>query len=345
MKPCSRFGPAHPLELSIHAVNALSPGFIDEAAFTPLVDDARSLPLGFDWFACERELGGAASGIELQLSLSRPHCLTFVEGLDTRVPPRLFKALHRWAHRRGSLALRRAPHFVLEFDPSRGTSAPLWERCFGMLGLDAGPHPRGDLSLIRPLVSALRGGEELTAFAALSVAIETELSLPDDASLMHVAYFDRGMGPQVRLHLLLQRDRIAATLRAIGWPGDMSALEETVQTFAHVGQTWVGVQLMVQESLRARAGFELSMPRATATLEWPRAMERLRGLGLATAAEAEAICAWYGRSTLFAPNFPELVLAAPLDLTRRAHVKFIIDERGFVGAKGYLLGRPRFVPS
>lgn len=202
---------------------------------------------------------------------------------------------------------------------------------FGLLGLS--PAELGDL--------VQRTRRILTGHAAGEAQIKTiercMRSLPDDGQITFLADPCAARGVEyVRLIGQVPRAHAWSWLERVGWTGSRDQWEEVSSTFTN-GPTHISLYLNVADTVGPTLGVESTLPPPDSARElWEGQAERLVDLGATTAEEAAAVISWAGQETVDLPGVESLVR-----LTRMPSVKWVLDARGDVSAKGYLGFRAR----
>lgn len=248
-----------------------------------------------------------------------------------------------WAAAEGPLhqALR-AAWLELDLDPSVDVEAALEApRIFVDFTREVqrGASLEARVALACEVVRVLAGACEPALAASLRRALAL---LPEGGALTYIGVFPReGQPPIVRLCLLgLAGAKLASYLGAIGWPGEVGALQRRVLEPLAFGQGEgcqpVGVvHLDLLPEVGPRIGLEYTFPRPglTVGLRAPDAfLRQLVALGWCTPPNREALRAWPRRSVELMPHD-----VWHSRVTREiGHVKLTYAPGALVVAKAYL---------
>ena len=309
---------------------ALPDSLVPAPALARVVETARRLP-PCTVAAFERPLGGGETPVDFSVYVPRAEQAFHVLASGTGRPGMLLAAA-----REGGPLAEAADHFWLEFDSGSrgGTEANVFF------------SPAAD-----------RVGECVSVVVAALTArpLDKGLALALDRYAAAVApgrIFQVGVmlaRPETGLRLCTSRlgpTQLRRALRAFEWPGDPEILMAAYLPVRH-GFPEVSVAVdLGPRGIGRRVGLELPLYVAGSAAQrraWTSALESLEVAGYCTAEERHALLAWIGRSLPGDGPWPRSLKgvgvvvgwAQPCFVRALHHVKLIVDDDRFVGAKAY----------
>lgn len=235
-----------------------------------------------------------------------------------------------WA-RPGSLLHAQVPFLILELDvtgPPASVPSPVVLLCIQPDRAPAAPAAPSDVSLAVTLEAiALLLGHPLEVEAARALAA-CFAALAPEGHVRHVApLHPRGLDA-IRLVCSLPRDRVPRYLERIGWPGQVSVVEEVLAAVSghasHV-DLQIDVGAAVLDTVSVESVHPGADPRHASTLDW------LAARGACSCPKRAAALEWPGRERVALPGYRWPSLGY-----RDLHVK-VVCRRGLpLAGKAYL---------
>lgn len=293
----------------------------------------------------ECRLGGADSRtVDLQMCLRRNDrpaaCMTGAlrEALRQMLPDapvwhRLDELLADW---RDTTQL---DEIWLEFD-----AAPCGWQPSVFLGLSQTvEEPARRFDAVIMLIHRLMGADQTAGIRdSLRLCLE---SAPDGMFLSHIGLMLGRVAGGLRINLKrLQADTLPVYLKAVGWPGDLAAVQPLLEPLFAVSDRITLALDLAADGMTPALGLECMAARGSVS-GWADLLDLLSAWGLCAPDRRQAMLAWPRRLTPGLMPWPaELIRAdltdaasgpAGIDL-RISHVKLARDAAGRVTAKGYL---------
>ncbi len=311
---------------------AISPLLVPPPELARVVAAARRLP-PCTVAAFERPLGTAQPAVDFAVYV--PRAEQAFQVLAEGAPDVLPRALLAAARDGGPLA-ELADRFWLEFDTSRSEPAP------SVFFSPASHRPLGET--VSAAIAALTGDP-------LDTALQRELdrfaAAVAPARIFQVGAMLARPGSGLRLCTSrLGPSGLRRALATFGWSGDPERLMATYLPLRHVlPEVSIAVDL-TPEGIGSRVGLELPLyiagehaQRAT----WGPALAGLEAAGYCSADERAALLSWIGRSAQPSEPWPAnldglgavMAWAEPCFERGLHHVKLVVDEDQFAGAKAY----------
>jgi len=331
--------PRHPPERATSLADyvlAIAPAIPDllvpGPALARIVATARGLP-PCAVAAFERPLGVAEPTVDFAVYLPRTEQAfrVLAEGEPDVLPRALLSAAGD-----GGPLVGLADRFWLEFDTGREVPTP------SVFFSPAADLPLGDT--VTAAITALTGGR---LDAGLRSALDRYAALVAPARIFQVgAMLAR---PDAGLRLCTSRlgpHGLRRVLAAFGWSGDpeclMASYLPLLRGFPEVS---VAVDL-TRTGIGSRVGLELPLYVAGEDQQraaWSPALEALQAAGYCSAEERAALLAWIGCTTPGSGPWPQnlagvgavMAWAQPCFERGLHHVKLVVDDDRFVGAKAY----------
>ncbi|WP_066657475.1 MULTISPECIES: SAM-dependent methyltransferase [unclassified Sphingomonas] len=302
----------------------------------------------------ECRLGAVSGSVELQLCMRRDRHMRdrqlppLIHALRTATPPvdaTLIDFLERWTLGHGP-----SQELWLEFDPS-----PLGWRpsLFVDLPRRAGNHRLACSEALEQIADIAGPDGAKRSADAVTRCI---MALPDGAYPSHLGLMFGRENGGIRLNLKRSRpDTIDPFLDRAGWPGDRSAVAETIGVLPTATRFTIALDLDAQ--LQPGIGIECAAPgvHAHGADAWRPLLAALIDAGLCTPQAMAGLLDWPRQITpantpLFPPELLLNSLTGPIDslttlLLGISHIKIGIAADGDRTGKGYLwFGEQLFSP-